>query len=83
MCFLAILFHFLYFGSGAGASSNLAIVVGYILFFFCVLPPMLFNIYKIYSYRKINELIKWNSYLVSLVLVTIFMIYQFFQYKHI
>jgi hypothetical protein len=81
MLFLSNLFCFLYFGSGAGASSNFAILVSYILFYFCVLSPMIFILYKTYSYRKTNQLIKFNSYLVSSILITLLMIYQFFQYN--
>lgn len=80
MIFLSILFHFLYFGSGAGASRNFAIVVSKILFFFCVLPPMLFIFYKADRCKKSSQLIKFNSYLISGVLITFFMIFQFFKY---
>ena len=76
MYFLSFLLHFLYFGSGAGASSNFAISISYILFFLCVLPSMIFILHKIYSFRKTNQQIKFNSYLVSGVLITLFMIYQ-------
>lgn len=73
----SLLFTFIFFYDyDIGVSIKFAILINDILFFFSVLSPVFFILYKTYSYRKTNQLIKFNSYLVSGVLITLFMIYQ-------
>ncbi|MBA0883691.1 hypothetical protein [Flavobacterium undicola] len=63
-----ILFFFLYFGSGAGASSDKAILTENVSFVILFLLPLLFGIFK---YRALTEKLKAKSYLYSGLLVTI------------
>lgn len=76
MCFLGILFHFLYFGSGASASSYFPVLVGQILIFLIICIPIVFFIYKVYSFRKQKQLFKFKTYLISGILVTLFMAFN-------
>jgi hypothetical protein len=63
-----ILFFFLYFGSGMGASSYKAILTENVAFVILTLLPLLFGIFK---YRTLTEKLKAKSYLYSGLLVTI------------
>lgn len=63
-----ILFFFLYFGSGAGASSDKAILTENVSFVILFLLPLFFGIYK---YRTLTEKLKAKSYLYSGLLVAI------------
>lgn len=63
-----ILFFFLYFGSGAGASSDKAMLTENVVFAILFLLPLLFGIFK---YRTLTEKLKAKSYLYSGLLVTI------------
>lgn len=63
-----ILFFFLYFGSGAGASSENAILTENISFVALFLLPLLFGFFK---YSTLTEKFKAKSYLYSGLLVTI------------
>ncbi len=63
-----ILFFFLYFGSGAGASSDKAMLSENVAFVILFLLPLLFGIYKC---RTLTEKLKAKSYLYSGLIVTI------------
>nr|WP_315150014.1 hypothetical protein [uncultured Flavobacterium sp.] len=63
-----ILFFFLHFGSGAGASSDKAMLTENVTFVILFLLPLLFGIFK---YRNLTEKSKAKSYLYSGLLVTI------------
>jgi hypothetical protein len=63
-----ILFFFLHFGSGAGASSDKAIITENVAFGILFLLPLLFGIFK---YKTLTEKVKAKSYLYSGLLVTI------------
>jgi hypothetical protein len=63
-----ILFFFLHFGSGAGASSDKAILTENVAFIIVFLLPLLFGIFK---YKTLTEKVKAKSYLYSGLLVTI------------
>lgn len=63
-----ILFFFLYFGSGAGATSDKAMLTENISFGILFLMPLLFGILK---FRTVTEKLKAKSYLYSGLLVTI------------
>jgi hypothetical protein len=63
-----ILFFFLYFGSGAGATSDKAMLSENIASAILFLAPLLFGIFK---YRTLTEKLKAKSYLYSGLLVTI------------
>ncbi|MDR6846606.1 hypothetical protein [Flavobacterium granuli] len=63
-----ILFFFLYFGSGAGASSDKAILTENVAFIILPLLPLLFGVFK---YKTLTEKLKAKSYLYSGLLVTI------------
>ena len=63
-----VLFFFLLFGSGAGASSDKAMVTENVTFVILFLSPLLFSFFK---YRAIKERLKAKSYLYSGLLVTI------------
>ncbi|MBP6759417.1 MAG: hypothetical protein KA133_09215 [Flavobacterium sp.] len=63
-----ILFFFLHFGSGAGASSDKAMLTENIVFTILFLLPFLFGIFK---YITLTEKLKAKSYLYSGLLVTI------------
>jgi hypothetical protein len=63
-----ILFFFLHFGSGAGATSDKAMLTENITFIILSSLPLLFGIFK---YRTLTENLKAKSYLYSGLLVTI------------
>lgn len=63
-----ISFFFLYFGSGAGASSDKAMLTENVAFVILFLLPLLFGVFK---YRALTEKLKAKSYLYSGLLVTI------------
>ena len=63
-----ILLFFLYFGSGAGASSDKAILTENVAFVILFLLPLFFGIFK---YRASTDKLKAKSYLYSGLLVTI------------
>jgi len=63
-----ILFFFLYFGSGAGATSDKAMLTENIAFAILFSLPLLFGIFKD---RTLTEKFKAKSYLYSGLLVTI------------
>lgn len=62
-----ILFFFLYFGSGTGASSDKAMLTENVAFVILFLLPLLFGIFK---YRVLTEKLKAKSYFYSGLLVT-------------
>lgn len=74
--FIALFSLFLYFGSGVGASSPQALLWGKIATYTIILPPILFNLYKIIKYRKSNQFEKCNSYIVAEILIALFLSYQ-------
>lgn len=63
-----ILFFFLHFGSGAGASSEKAMLTENVSFIILTSLPLIFGIYK---YITLTEKRKAKSYLYSGLLVTI------------
>ncbi|MCL9770152.1 hypothetical protein NAT47_06965 [Flavobacterium sp. HXWNR69] len=63
-----ILFFFLYFGSGAGATSDKAMLTENIAFGILFSTPLLFGIFK---FITVTEKLKAKSYLYSGLLVTI------------
>lgn len=63
-----LLFFFLQFGSGAGASSDKAMLTENVTFVILFLLPLLFGIFK---YRTLADRLKAKSYLYSGLLVTI------------
>lgn len=63
-----IFFFFLYFGSGATASSDKAILTENVVFVVLFLLPLFFGIFK---YRTLTEKLKAKSYLYAGILVTI------------
>lgn len=66
--FALILFFFLHFGSGAGATSDKAMLTENIAFVILFSLPLLFGIFK---YINLTEKLKAKSYLYSGLLVTI------------
>ena len=69
--FLGILFHFLYFGSGTGASTEKALLIGNLVFGLILSIPIFLFIYKLVFYWKSKEVIKFNSYFFSLFFIII------------
>lgn len=63
-----IIFFFLHFGSGAGASSDKAIMTENVTFIVLAFLPLIFGIFK---YRSLTESGKAKSYLYAGLLVTI------------
>lgn len=66
--FSLILFFFLYFGSGAMASSEISIVIENITFSILFLIPLLYGFYK---FKYTEDKHKAKSYLYAGLLVTI------------
>ena len=65
----------MYFGSGAGLESFEAITLGKVVKFVIILPPILFNSYKIkISYSSQNKII-YNSYIIATFLYCIFIFF--------
>lgn len=73
------LFLFLNFGSGAGASSEKAILFGKIAIYFVVFPPILYTIFKMYSYKKKGKISESNSNLIAGILIAIFITYNYYS----
>ena len=69
LCFLGL---FLYFGSGASASSETAEIVGNSAMIFVVLPPLGYNLYKGIKYRKQSEFLLSNTHFLATVLLIVF-----------
>jgi len=63
-----ILLFFLYFGSGASASTDKVMLIENVTFVILFLLPLVFGIFK---YRTLTEKFKAKSYLYSGLLVTI------------
>jgi len=76
MRFALILHFFLYYGSGAGSESQIAITSEKVATFIFILPPIIFNLYKIYKLKKEQKIKDLNSYLVSLIIYCLFITYQ-------
>lgn len=77
MFFILLFSFFMYFGSGAGAESQIAITSGKIANLVLILPPILYNIYKIktsHSEQK-NRVVK--SYVMTTFLFCAFVFFMF------
>ena len=78
--FILILIFFMNFGSGAGASSRKAILFGEIGIYFVVFPPILYNIFKMYYYKKTEKFKEFNSNLITGIFMIIIVIYNYYNY---
>jgi hypothetical protein len=78
MFFICLFSLFLYFGSGASASSESAIITGNIITVLFVFTPILFNFYKMYHLNKAKLINEFNSYLSTQIFITLFIIFHFY-----
>jgi hypothetical protein len=69
----------MYFGSGAGAESQIAITSGKIANYVIILPPFLFNFYKAHKLKVDGKTEDKNSYLIASILYLLFIIYQIYS----
>ncbi|WP_157802119.1 hypothetical protein [Flavobacterium sp. 1] len=76
MFFILLFFFFGYFGSGAGASSAMAIKCGIVADYFLIFPPLLFNLYKIIKLYN-NQFAKAMTYLIAEIIMISFFAYQY------
>ncbi|WP_026711164.1 hypothetical protein [Flavobacterium filum] len=78
LLFIILLFSFfMYFGSGAGAESQIAITSGKIGNLVLVLPPILFNLYKIKISHSEQKSIVANTYVTATFLYCAFVFFIF------
>lgn len=78
MFFICLFFLFLYFGSGASASSERAINTGNIITVLFVFTPIIFNFYKMFHMNKEKRINDFNSYLLTQIFITLFIIFHFY-----
>ena len=77
MFFVCLFSLFLYFGSGASASSSKAILTGNIITIAFITIPILYNFRKMILLKKANKGYDFNSYLLAQILLFIFILYHF------
>jgi hypothetical protein len=77
MFFVSLFSLFLYFGSGASASSSKAILTGNIITIAFTSIPILYNFRKVILLKKANKVYDFNSYLLAQILLFIFILYHF------
>ncbi len=75
--FIVLISFFLFFGSGAGSESQTAITSGKIANLAIILPPVLFNIYKIKTSHSEQKNTIVNSYVIATFLFCIFVLFMF------
>jgi hypothetical protein len=78
MFFILGIILFLTYGSGAGASSEKAILSGKIAIYFAIFPPIIYNIFKMYFYKKLGKADKFNSNLITGIFMSIFVIFHYY-----
>jgi hypothetical protein len=77
MFFILLFSFFIYFGSGAGAESQIAITSGKIANLVLILPPILYNVYKIKTSHSEQKNIVVNSYIMATFLYCAFVFFMF------
>lgn len=77
MFFIVLFSLFMYFGSGAGAESQIAITSGKIANLVLVLLPILFNLYKIKISHSEQKSIVANTYVTATFLYCAFVFFIF------
>ena len=77
MFVILIFMLFFIFGSGAGASSPNALLFGTISTYILILTPLLFNLYQIIKYHKI-QFIKSITYLIAEIVMIVFVIIMYY-----
>ena len=77
MFFILLISFFMYFGSGAGAESQIAITSGKIANLILILPPILYNVYKIKISHSEQKNIVVNSYVMATFLYCAFVFFMF------
>jgi hypothetical protein len=77
MFFVVLFSLFMYFGSGAGAESQIAITSGKIANLVLVLLPILFNLYKIKISHSEQKSIVANTYVTATFLYCAFVFFIF------
>jgi hypothetical protein len=76
MFFVCLFSLFLYFGSGASASSSKAILTGNIIMITFIIFPILYNFRKMILLKKANKEYDFNSYFLAQILLFIFILYH-------
>lgn len=77
MFILLIFLLFFIFGSGAGAESPNALLLGTSATYIIILSPLLFNLYQIIKYRTIQP-IKFFTYLTAEIVMIVFVIIMYY-----
>ena len=78
MYFFLLFSFFLYFGSGAGSESETAINSGKIANLIIILPPIIYNIFKIYKLKIETESEKRKAYKIATIMYLMFLTYQIY-----
>lgn len=76
MYFFLLFSFFLYFGSGAGSESETAINSGKIANLIIILPPIIYNIFKIYKLKIETESEKRKAFIIATIIYLMFLTYQ-------
>ena len=77
MFVILIFLLFFIFGSGAGAESPNAYLLGTSATYIIILTPLLFNLYQIIKYRTIQP-IKSVTYLIAEIVMILFVIIMYY-----
>jgi hypothetical protein len=78
MYFFLLFSFFLYFGSGAGSESETAINSGKIANLIIILPPIIYNIFKIYKLKIETESEKRKAFIIATIMYLMFLTYQIY-----
>jgi hypothetical protein len=78
MYFVLIFSLFLYFGSGISASSKLAQNTTIVMCCTFIILPNLFNLFKIFQFKRKNKRVELNTYLLAEFTIIVFLLYFYF-----
>ena len=78
MYFFLLFSFFLFFGSGAGLESETAINSGKIANLIVILPPIIYNIFKIYKLKIETESEKRKAFIIATIMYLMFLTYQIY-----
>lgn len=78
MYFFLLFSFFLYFGSGASSQSETAINSGKIANLIIILPPIIYNIFKIYKLKIETESEKRKAFIIATIIYLMFITYQIY-----
>ncbi|POS00508.1 hypothetical protein Q361_1892 [Flavobacterium croceum DSM 17960] len=78
MYFFLLFSFFLYFGSGAGSESETAINSGKIANLIIILPPIIYNFFRIYKLKIETKSEKRKAFIIATIIYIMFLTYQIY-----